>query len=258
MVCLIAMTAFKTEVKAQNTERIQASYLLSFGRLANSGELGYWNGQGQRSVQQLVDNHKAYIKSNIGSIGKEVIIKSYIDALGYRPSQGEIDYHSKFGRTYTEMMNSHMVYINTNASEYEKVIKRSYQAVLGRQANSGEIAYWRGQGVFSYMILVSCHQDWKNRNPSAVAPTSTATTQSNSSGTVSASSSVLATATVSATVLAEVKGVYSGMVAAGGGNMVAAGGGNMVAAGGGNMVAAGGGNMVAAGGGNMVAAGGGN
>lgn len=248
VVCLITMVASKADVKAQNNDRIQASYLLSFGRLANSGELQYWNGQGQKSVQQLVDNHKAYIKSNMGSIGKDIIIKSYVDALGYRPSQSEINYHAQFGRTYSEMMSNHLVYIKGLPAEYEKVIKRSYQTVLGRQPNAGELSYWKGQGVFSYMVLVNCHQDWKNRNAAGQSQTAA----------ISSSAPVLATATVSSSVMTETKNVYAGLVAAGGGNVVSAGGANLVAAGGGNLVAAGGGNLVAAGGGNLVAAGGGN
>lgn len=90
MLCLVSITAMALNVSAQNTERIQASYLLAFGRLPASGEITYWNGQGQKSVQWLVDNHKGYIKSNQGSVGKEIIIKSYIDALGYRPSQSTL------------------------------------------------------------------------------------------------------------------------------------------------------------------------
>ncbi|WP_316787178.1 hypothetical protein [Pedobacter frigiditerrae] len=248
MLCLVSLTTMALRVSAQNTERVQASYLLAFGRLPSSGELTYWNGQGQKSVQWLVDNHKGYIKSNQGTIGKEIIVKSYVDALGYRPSQSEINYHAAFNRTYTEMMSNHLVYVKGVPSEYEKVIKRSYQTVFGRQPNAGELSYWKSQGLFSYMILVSCHQDWKNKNSSG---------QSQKMA-IATNAPFLVTATVSQSVMNETKTTFAGLVSPGGGNMVAAGGGNMVAAGGGNMVAAGGGNMVAAGGGNMVAAGGGN
>lgn len=243
-VCLITMTAFANQVIAQNNDRIQASYLLAFGRAANSGELSYWNGQGQKSVQQLVDNHKTYIKGNMGSVGRDVIIKSYIDALGYRPSQSEINYHSQFGRTYAEMMNNHLIYVQGQPSEYEKVIKRSYQTVLGRQPSAAELTYWKNQGLFSYMVLVNCHQDWKNRN-------------SNQSqvATISTSSPLLTVVSVVASVLNEAKGVYNALS---GGNAVPTGAGNVIAPGGANIIAAGGGNIIAAGGGNIIAAGGGN
>lgn len=248
MLCIIGVTTLTADVKAQNNERINASYLLAFGRLPNSGEMTYWNGQGQKSVQQLVDLHNNYIKQNQSTIGREVIIKSYVDALGYRPSQSEINYHAAFNRSYTAMMSNHLVYIKGQPSEYEKVIKRSYQTILKREPNAGEINYWRQQGLLSYMILVNCHQDWKNRNAAGQSQTTA----------ISTSSPLLAVASVSSGVLNEVKATYSSLVSPGGGNVVASGGGNIVAAGGGNIVAAGGGNMVAAGGGNMVAAGGGN
>lgn len=246
--CFIAVTASATTVLAQNSERIQASYLLAFGRLPNSGEVTYWNGQGQKSVQQLIDNHKSYIKSNTGTAGKEVIIKSYVDALGYRPSQAEINYHAQYGRTYSEMMNNHLIYLKGQPGEYDKVIRRSYQTALGRQPNEGELTYWRNQGLLSYMVLVNFHQDWKNRN----------TQGQSQAAAISANAPVLAVATVSANILSETKGAYNSLVSPGGSNLVAAGGGNLVAAGGGNLVAAGGGNLVAAGGGNLIAAGGGN
>ncbi|MDQ7949044.1 MAG: hypothetical protein REI78_16330 [Pedobacter sp.] len=245
---LLAFTAFAPVAQAQNNERIQASYLLAFGRLPNSGELSYWNGQGQKSVQQLIDNHKSYIKGNMGTVGKDVIIKSYVDALGYRPSQAEINYHTQFGRTYAEMMNNHLIYVKGQPAEYEKVIKRSYQTVLGRQPNAGELAYWKGQGTFSYMVLVNCHQDWKNRNA-----------QGQSQATnISTSAPLLATASVSSGVLNESKTAYNSLVSPGGGSIIAAGGGNVIAPGGANVIAPGGANIIAAGGGNIIAAGGGN
>lgn len=248
MLCFIAMAAFSLEVKAQNNERINAGYIIAFGRLASSAELTYWNAQGNLSVQKIVELHKNYIKSNPGSAGREVIIKSYLDGLGYLPTAAEIQYHTKFGRTYAEMVTAHMNYITTYPSEYEKIIKRSYQTILLRQPNINEINYWKSQGVICYAMLINCHQDWKNRN---------ATGQSQRIA-VASNAPFIISAPVSAAVLAETKQAFNSLVSPGGGNMVAAGGGNMVAAGGGNMVAAGGGNMVAAGGGNMVAAGGGN
>ncbi len=254
--CLITMTAFKAEVKAQNDQRIQASYLLAFGRLANSGELTYWNSQGKKSVQQLVDGHKTYIRSNMGSIGREVIIKSYVDALGYRPTEGEIKFHTQYPRTYTEMMNGHLVFVQGNPAEYEKVITRSYQMILGRKPSLDEIKYWKGQGIISYMILANNHQDWKNRNAALQAQAQPQAQPQAQSTALSTTAPLLAVASVSGDVLIEVKEASKGLSSSAG--AVPTGGGNMVAAGGGNMVAAGGGNMVAAGGGNMVAAGGGN
>lgn len=68
-----------------------------------------------------------------------MIIKSYIDTLGYRYSQAEINYHAVFNRSYTEMMSTHLLDVKGQPTEYEKVIKRAYQTILGRQPSTNEI-----------------------------------------------------------------------------------------------------------------------
>ncbi len=223
----------------ESKERVQASYLLAMGRLPSPGEITYWQGQGNLSVQQMVDRHKTYIGQDAGT-RRAVIIKSYVDGLGYNPSEDEIKYHNQYPRTYTEMVNAHMQYIAANRSQREAVIKRSYRGALRREASASEVTHWMNQAVISYTYLMALHEDWVRRGGNGT----------NSSTSVSTSSPVLAVATVSGTVLAEAKATVASLTSNSGGAMVAAGGGNMVAAGGGNMVAAGGGNMVAAGGGN--------
>jgi hypothetical protein len=235
-----------TYAQTEQEQRIRTSYLLAFGRDASGGEVTYWKGQGNRSVGDLYNNHKAYIKSD-NNTRRQAIIQSYVDALGYNPTEAEISYHSQFNRTYTEMMNEHMKYVSANAGEYNKVIRRSYQKVFGRPATDGEVAYWSGQAKSSYLMLISYHDTWKKANTAAAPAKGASTTAGLQINFTNPAFGV--GLSVSSLVATEARNAV-GMVAAGGGNMVAAGGGNMVAAGGGNMVAAGGGNMVAAGGGN--------
>jgi hypothetical protein len=242
LLMLISTFSFAQDEQEQ---RIRTSYLMAFGRDASSGEVTYWKGQGNRSVGDLYNNHKAYIKSD-NTTRRQAIIKSYVDALGYNPSEAEITYHSQFNRTYTEMMQQHMNYVSQNASEYDKVIRRSYKAVFNRTPNDGELAYWKGQAKCSYFILVSYHESYKRANQTTAASGGNKINFANVPFAVSLSVSNL------------VAKEAAGIIAAGGGNVIGQNGATMVAAGGGNMVAAGGGNMVAAGGGNMVAAGGGN
>jgi len=225
-------------------ERIQASYLLGFGRLPSEGEIQYWQSRTDAvKVDDFINQHRKYIASN-PSIQKEVIKKAYHDALGRDPVQGEYDYWSKGTDSYTMLIGKHIYWLTSNPAEYELVIKRSYQKVLGKAPSADEMKYWKSQPVYAYDVLISLHEDWKKRTGG--------TGQSTAGTTLSSASSYLQTVTVSADVLKEVKLSFNSLVAAGGGNMVAAGGGNMVAAGGGNLVAAGGGNMVAAGGGNVI------
>ncbi len=225
-------------------ERIQASYLLAFGRIPSDGEIQYWQGRTDAAkLDDFINQHRKYIASN-PSIQKEVIKKAYNDALGRDPQQGEYDYWSKGTDSYTMLIGKHIYWLTSNPTEYELVIKRSYQKALGKTPNADEIKYWKSQPVYAYDVLLVLHEDWKKRTGG--------NGQSTAGTTLNSSSSYLQTVAVSAEILKEVKLSFNGLVTGGGGSMVAAGGGNMVAAGGGNLVAAGGGNMVAAGGGNVI------
>ena len=68
---------------------------------------------------------------------------------------------------YTQLMNSHVQWLRGNSGEYENVIRRSYAAALSRQPSAGELAYWKKQGIFSYVVLLGCHEDWKARSGAA-------------------------------------------------------------------------------------------
>jgi hypothetical protein len=225
-------------VAAIHRERIQASYLLAFGRLATDDEVKYWSGQNAKSVSDLVLRHRDYLKGNPGP-HEDVIRRSYQAALGKTPDAKEIKHWMAGNDTFTGLVNNHVDWLRSNPTEYENVIKRSYQKVLGRAATAGEVNYWKGQGVYAYSVLAACHEDWKKRGgerkDKAVLPTS---------------SNYFSSYPVSAGVLAETRTAVSNVIGQNGANIVGNAGGNLVAAGAGNMVAAGGGNMVAAGGGN--------
>lgn len=248
---LLYCMAFVTPmlIKAQDAkqlkrERIQTSYMFTFGRAPQEGEITYWQGRNDAtSIAQMVNFHKDYIKTN-RSANNEVITKAYLDALGRKPEQGELDYWAKGNNSYVELMKNHISWLSGNPAEYEKVIRRSYQLVLNRTPDGTEINHWKSQGVFSYALLVGCHEDWKRRNNN-----NTSAKKTSGASQIPSGSAFVALVPVSNTIATEARS-FAGLVAAGGGNLVAAGGGNLVAAGGGNLVAAGGGNLVAAGGGN--------
>ncbi|NCI52020.1 hypothetical protein GWC95_19000 [Sediminibacterium roseum] len=242
MTVVITVASFAQDATQLRRERIQAAYMLAFGRAPQDGEISYWQGRNEsNSIADLLRSHKTYIGQDV-TTRTAAIRRAYIDAIGRNPSADEIKYWSAYNQTYTELMKNHVQWLSSNPSEYEKVIKNSYQFVLNRQPSSAEITYWKGQGVLSYAMLVGCHEDWKKKNPPSAQKTSGKTEISSSSG-------YLSVVALSAGIAAEAR-IATGLTSSPGSNMVAAGGGNMVAAGGGNMVAAGGGNMVAAGGGN--------
>lgn len=242
-------TSALAQVSADVAQRVQASYLLAFGRAANGGEVTYWARQNVHSVGDLVNLHRQYLSRDAGT-HRATIARAYIDAMGRNPTEAEITYWSRGTDTYSQLMKNHVSWLGGNPAEYENVIRRSYQYALGRQPTPAEIRYWKGQGTLSYAMLVACHEDWKRRNGAAAQKTSGGLA-------IAANVPVLATLTVSPAIANEARAA-SGLVSTNGGNVIAAGGGNVIAAGGGNVIAAGGGNVIAAGGGNVIAAGGGN
>lgn len=222
---------------AKVAERVQASYLIAFGRRATDAEVAYWAKQNPASVESLVANHRNYLKQDANT-QRAAIKRSYIDALGRNPNDGEFKHWMSGNDTYTQLMKNHVDWLARNPGEYESAIKRSYQTVLRRQPNAAEIKYWKSQGTLSYLMLVACHEDWAKRNGTA---------PKTSGGLSISGTPSITTAALSADIAKEARAA-SGVVAAGGGNVVAAGSANVVAAGSANVVAAGSANMVAAGG----------
>lgn len=238
------------------SQRIQASYLIAFGRNASGGEVTYWTQQNPRSVSDLVTGHRQFL-SRDAATHRATIRRSYIDALGREPNNGEYQHWMGGNDTYTQLMKNHVSWLAGNPGEYEAVIKRSYRFVFNRQPNTAELQYWRSQGTVSYALLVATHDTWRRANPSTPKTSGTAK--------VAADSSFLATAVVSRTIAQEAR-LASGLIGNDGSTLVAAGGGNLigndgstlVGNDGASLVGNDGASMVAAGGGNLVAAGGGN
>lgn len=241
-------TAATAQTQVQR-ERIQSSYLLAFGRAATDSEVVYWSKQSAQSIADLIAGHRRYLKQDAGT-HRAMIRRSYIDALGREPNEGEYKHWLGGDDTYTQLMKNHVSWLRGNPGEYEGVIRRSYRLVLNRAATAPEIAYWKSQGTLSYALLAAAHDGWKKQNPSGGTKTS-------GPATVSSGTTYLATATVSPAIAAEARNA-AGLVGNDGASLIGNDGSTLVAAGGGNLVAAGGGNLVAAGGGNLVAAGGGN
>ncbi len=231
MIAMVIMTMVTATAQSQDvkTERITVAYMIAMGRKPSSAELNYWKGQGNLTVEQLVENHRQYLAGDKAS-KRTMIIKAFKNAYGRNPTESEINTNMNQNMTYVQWMNNHLAWLKKSSSDYVNVIKNSYKTVFGREPNAAEINFWKSQPVMSHMILAACHEDWKRKNGN--------TAKTNGSNTIGSSSSYLELAFVGSQVAKEA----SSLIGPAGGNVIAPGGGNVVSAGGANVVAAGGGN----------------
>ncbi|MDB5202746.1 MAG: hypothetical protein JWQ27_2155 [Ferruginibacter sp.] len=225
---VMALSFSVSTIKAQSKDEIiNGSYFVAFGRFANSGELTYWRTNlGSKNIQQMVSNHRDYIKSN-QSEREQTVKRSYFDAFGWQPSADELKYWSGQNKTYAELMTNHINnWLNVYADKKEQVIRQSYYKVFGRNATADEVKYWKTQPTYSYVQLVAMHTTWKQQNQ-AKSQVTAVKPNINANGISTAGLSLQA---------------LNGVIAAGGQNVVAPGGANVVAAGGLNVIAPGGAN----------------
>lgn len=223
---ILFLSIFSLQAQTKD-EIINGSYFVAFGRYANSGELTYWRkNAGSQTIQQMVTNHKTYIKTN-QTEREQTIKRSYMDAFGWQPSADELKYWTTQNKTYGELLTNHINnWLNVYKDKKELVIKQSYYKVFGRTATADETKYWMAQPTYSYVQLVATHTTWKQQNQNKSSVTAVKP-NINANGISTAGLSPQA---------------ISGVVAAGGLNVIAPGGGNVVAAGGLNVIAPGGGN----------------
>jgi hypothetical protein len=229
-------------------QRIQASYLIAFGRKARTDEVGYWSKQKVADVAGLVRLHQNYLRTDKGT-RQDSIRRSYVDSFGRNPDAGELRHWSAGVDTYSDLMAHHAKWLKSNPAEQDATIDRSYQSALGRKPSAAERTYWRGQGALNFVTLVACHEQWKKAGGQ----------KTSGSAGFAPTSGLLATVNVSRPVANEVVAaspsirILEGqLIAAGGQNLIAAGGQNLIAAGGQNLIAAGGQNLIAAGGQNLL------
>src|SRR5687767_14462529 len=69
--------------KAQlKKERIQASYLLAYGRIPSTAELTSWMASNDYTVSELIGAHRVYMNKTWPAIKDDPIKKSYFIAFG--------------------------------------------------------------------------------------------------------------------------------------------------------------------------------
>jgi hypothetical protein len=156
VVAFLVCIAVNAQSKA---EKINLSYWYVFGRFPSTGEMNFWNGQAEQSLNSYITTHHNFLKADNNSAVEAVRI-SYKDAFGRSPAQGEINFWSKQKRTYGDLMNNHVLYLLSDGNENRATINRAYQTVLGRQASTDELNQW-SRGNCSYAVLLACLQSYK-------------------------------------------------------------------------------------------------
>lgn len=138
-------------------ERVQASYLLAFGRLPNTGELAWW--KNDFTVAQLVESHRNYMNKLTPGSKDDVIKKTYFIAFGRdnNVQPGEISHWKNRSEIFWEMLPLHVQWLNQNINDrpdlYNDVVKAAYMKLFGKPATTTELSKWKKQ-IRSFAELV--------------------------------------------------------------------------------------------------------
>lgn len=243
-----AVTATPAMAQVHKAEKIVASYIVAFGRTPAQGELNWWMGQPEKSVDGYVAGHRSFMANQSHSERRETIKRSYQFAMNRQPSQAEISWHEQHYPTssYAERVAAHTRYIDQDRGTKRSVIIASYRTAMGRSPSEGEINYWMQFSGQNFSTLVARHHQWMREN--------------------GISRGVRPNASLSSAVRSEIRRVsgggalttIGGEVAWGGGPSSAVArerlqfGGRIISTGGGNIISTGGGNIIATGGGNLI------
>lgn len=248
VVLLAALLSSATAAFAQSTaktQRIQAAFVLALGRAPSAAEIAEAEKRGTLTIAELVARHRDQLQSD-AALQRSTAIKAWKDAFGREPTENEIARSLTGNRTYTELMQGHIQWLEKNPAEYEKAMERGYRLVIRRGVYPGEIAYWKKRDTLPFALLVGCIEDWGRRNaPGLMETTGVAT--------VSVNSNYLETIKLSPAVAAEARAAV-GLSAASTADFLSASGRNLVAAGAGDLVTGGRIHFAATGGSNLVSA----
>jgi hypothetical protein len=246
LVLAAALACTSVTALAQSVEqedRIAASFVLALGRVPAPVEIGQWKKQEPQSLADLIAHHRRQLQGDAAA-QRAVIIKAYLDAFGRVPGESRAESPPGEG-VYADVMQRHLRWLAEHDAEYEQVVHRAYRLVLGRDAYSVEIDYWKRQPVLSFALLAGCIDDWALRS----RPGLTATT---GIAAVSVNSAYLATVRLPPAVAEEARAAI-GLVPAGGAALASATGRRVVAPGSGHIVSVGGIHFTAAGAAALVA-----
>jgi hypothetical protein len=232
--CLIAI-APPAGAQSLQEERIAAAFVLALGRVPTGAETAEWIKEGPLPVATLFGRHRSALAADDAAWAR-VSAKAMHDAFGADVAAAA----SGAAADYSSQVRKHVEWLSGHADEYEQVVQRAYRAVLGRDAYSVEIEYWKGQPVTSYVMLAGSVENWAVRNQPGLMATAGVPA-------ISVTSRLLATARLSPEVAAEARAVAA-LPPTGGSTAAASLGRHVVAPGGTAIVSVGGVHFVAAGG----------
>jgi hypothetical protein len=188
-------TTARAQTAAQE-ERVAASFVLALGRTPTAVESERWTVLGPLSIADLLARHRRELQGD-ATARRAVADKAALDAFGRTSGDGSPGDRTG-GGTYTDAMQRHLLWLAEHQSDYDPVVHRAYRVVLGRDAYSIELEYWKRQPVLSSALLVACVENWAVRNrPGLMATTGVAS--------ISVNSSYLSTVRLSPSVAAEAR-----------------------------------------------------
>lgn len=209
---------------SEQRERLEASFMIAYGRLPSTSEIDLWAKRDASSLPELVASHRKQLETD--ESGRAATMdRAFRDAFGRPPAPGELDASSGGNDLYFDLMAGHIGRLAEQPSEYEEVIQRAYRFVIRRDAYPEEIDYWSQRETISYVLLVGCVEDWARRNQPGLMVTSGVPT-------ISINCDHLSTVRLSPAVAAEARAAV-GLPSAGNGgtHIVAAGAGAVVSGG---------------------------
>ena len=224
-------------------ERIEASYVLAFGRMPSPAEISEAQKSSDATLAERVAEHRQRLQSD-AALKRETAVKAWRDAFGREPTDGEIAGSSDNGGTYTELMKHHIKSLAGSSDEYAKVLERAYRLVIRRGVYPEEITYWKDRDTLSYALLVGCVENWGRRNAPGLMVTV-------GTPTVSSNSHYLTTLRLSPITATEARAA-AGLNTKNGSDFLSATGRTLVAVGAEDLVASGGIHFAIAGGSNLV------
>jgi hypothetical protein len=226
-----------------DSQRVAASYLITYGRTPTEGEIAKSGGADGVTppMEELLQRRVAELKAD-GALETSILARGFFDALGREATAEENRAWTGKVFTYSEVVSQLLERLRQQPQEYRQVQDRAYRFLLGRAPYDLENAYWEKHDTLPYYLLLACLDNWARRNQPGLMVTSGVPT-------ISINSRYLSTAQLSHADAGELRaaaGLPAGPVlnshfsgAAFGRNIVAPGAGEIASAGRISFVAAG-------------------
>ena len=132
LIATLALSSLSgAETSPVQTERIEASYVLAFGRVPTPAEIAEAGKLGEVNLADLVARHRQRLEVD-AALRRTTAVKAWKDAFGREPTDQEIASSLSGNSTYTELMKRHIQTLAADTAEYEKVMERAYRLVIRR------------------------------------------------------------------------------------------------------------------------------